>query len=169
MSADDEESADPFNDDENETGRVKLVVDDSEDVWWAYDMLRLEDLRTLSISTQPDPVYGGSGGVVHITVKPGRMNRDQDRNPSLLYFVPLGYQVPRYFESPRYDRGESSPYDVRNTLWWSPDVAIEGGRATLEWCNSDRPDFPYLIRIEGQDAHGRPFTLKKELPIAEEF
>lgn len=168
MSADDEESADPFADDDDESGRVKLVVDDTEDVWWAYDMLRLEDLRTLSVSTQPDPVYGGSGGVVHITVKPGRVNRDQDRSPSLLYFVPLGYQVPRYFESPRYDRGESAPYDARNTLWWSPDVAIEGGRATLEWCSSDSPDFPYLIRIEGLDADGRPFT-KKELLTPEEF
>ena len=165
----DDETANSFDDeDDNDSGRVKLIVDDTEEVWWAYDMLQLEDLRTLSISMQPDPVYGGSGGVVHITVKPGRLNRNQDRSPSLLYFVPLGYQVPRYFESPRYDLGESGPYDVRNTLWWSPDVAVESGRATVEWCNSDRPEPPYLIRIEGLDADGRPFT-KKELLTPEEF
>ena len=145
-------------DDDDDSGIVKLIVDDSEELWWSYDMLRLADLRTLSISTQPDPVYGGDGGVVHISMKPGYINRGDDRNPSLLYFVPLGYQTPRYFESPRYDRGESGPYDARNTVWWSPDVVIEGGRATIEFCNNDLQDFPYIIRIEGQTSDGRPFS-----------
>ena len=159
-----EESEDGFEEDEtSDSGRVKLIVGDTEEAWWGYDMLRLEDLRTLSISMQPDPVYGGSGGVVHITVKPGSLHRDQDRSPSLLYFVPLGYQVPRYFESPRYDRGETGPYDGRNTLWWAPDVALEGGRAIIEFCNGDNPDFPYLFRIEGQGADGRPFSIRRSV------
>ena len=145
-------------DDDDDSGRVKLIVDDTEEAWWAYEILRLEDLRTLSISTQPDPVYGGSGGVVHITVKPGSIRRDENRNPSLLYFVPLGYQVPRYFSSPRYDMGETGPLDSRNTIWWSPDLALEGGRATIEFCTSDQQDYPYLVRIEGLSADGRPFT-----------
>lgn len=143
---------------ENVSGLVKLIVEDMEEPWWSFDMLRLEDLRSLSISTQPDPVYGGDGGVVRISIKPGYTNRDIDRNPSLLYFVPLGYQTPHYFESPRYDQGESGPYDARNTIWWSPDVPVSGGRATIEFCNNDLQDFPYIIRIEGVAADGRPFS-----------
>ena len=143
---------------EEETGKVKLIVDDMEQDWWGFDMVHLGDLRSLSISMQPDPVYGGDGGVVHISVKPGGLKKSAARNPSLLYFVPLGYQEPRYFESPRYDRGDSMTYDARNTLWWFPDLAITGGRATLAFCNSDRPDFPYIIRIEGLSADGRPFS-----------
>ena len=159
MSSDDDLVSSGFeDDDDNDSGIVKLIVDDSEEPWWSFDMLRLEDLRSLSISTQPDPVYGGDGGVVHITMKPGYVNRREDRNPSLLYFVPLGYQTPRYFESPRYDQGESGPYDARNTLWWSPDVKLEGGRATVEFCNNDLQDYPYIIRIEGQTTDGRPFS-----------
>ena len=95
---------------------------------------------------------------MHIALKPGVLRRDADRNPSLLYFVPLGYQVPRYFTSPRYDLGESGPYDQRNTLWWSPDVKISGGSATISFCNSDQMDYPYIIRIEGISADGRPFS-----------
>lgn len=163
MLSDEEEDDDPFADENDDTGRVKLIVDDTEEAWWAYEMLQLEDLRTLSISTQPDPVFGGSGGVVRITVKPGAVRREENRNPSLLYFVPLGYQVPRYFESPRYDLGESGPYDARNTVWWSPDVAVEGGRATIEFCTGDLPDYPYLIRIEGLDSRGRPFSCHQVL------
>ncbi len=121
-------------------------------------MLRLEDLRSLSISTQPDPFYGGDGGVVHISVKPGGLSRSTNRDPSLLYFVPLGYQVPRYFESPRYDRGDYVLSDKRNTVWWSPDVRISGGRAAISFFNSDLTDFPYIVRIEGIGADGRPFS-----------
>ena len=148
----------PILEDENDSGSVKLIVDDMEEVWWAFDMVRLEDLRSLSISTQPDPVYGGDGGVVHIALKPGVSLRSAERNPSLLYFVPLGYQTPRYFTAPRYDLGEHGPYDQRNTIWWSPDVTISGGRAAISFCNSDQMDYPYIIRIEGISAGGRPFS-----------
>ena len=160
------EDAFSFEDEDNDSGKVKLIVDGSEDVWWGYDMLRLQDLRSLSISTSPDPVYGGEGGVVFITVKPGSMRQSIDRNPSLLYFVPLGYQVPRYFESPRYDRGEYMPYDARNTLWWAPDISLTGGRASIAFCNSDLMDYPYIIRIEGLSADGRPFSRHCILPNA---
>ena len=147
-----------FEDEDNESGRVKLIVDDSEEQWWGYDMLHLEDLRALSISTQPDPVFGGDGGAVHISIKPGSLRGTASRNPSLLYFVPLGYQVPRCFESPRYDQGEDLPYDDRNTLWWSSDLPVTGGRAPISFFNSDLMDYPYIIRVEGLTSDGRPFS-----------
>ena len=143
---------------DEDRGKVKLLVEGNEEAWWSYDRVRLEDLRTLSISTQADPIYGGDGGVVYITMKPGGIQRHYENDPSLLYFVPLGYQVPRFFESPRYDRGEDGGYDTRNTIFWAPEVLIDGGHATIEFCNSDRPDFPYVIRIEGMSADGRPFS-----------
>ena len=154
-----EGSGDSGEEDENERhGAVKLIVDGSVQPWWGYDMLRLEDIRSLSISTQTDPIYGGEGGVVWLSVKPGGLKRSEGRDPSLLYFVPLGYQTPRYFESPRYDRGDYRLSDKRNTLWWSPSVTIKEGRAPLSFWNSDRMDFPYIVRIEGLAADGRPFS-----------
>lgn len=147
-----------YEDDENESARVKLIVDDEEQAWWSYDMFRLENIRSLNISMQPDPIYGGEGGVVHITLKPGVSRPGLSRDPSLLYFVPLGYQVPRYFESPRYDRGEAGSYDHRNTVWWSPEVILDGGVGSFEFCNTDQMDYPYIIRIEGLSSDGRPFS-----------
>ncbi|MBR6055151.1 MAG: hypothetical protein IKP46_07425 [Bacteroidales bacterium] len=158
LTSDSEDSTDFGEDDENDSGKVKLIVDETEEEWWAFDMLRLEDLRTLSVSTHPDPVYGGDGGVVHITIKPGAMNQNLSRNPSILYFVPLGYQLPRYFEAPRYDQGEDMPYDQRNTLWWDPDVELAGGRAPLDFFNNDLSDYPYVVRIEGLTSDGHPFS-----------
>lgn len=147
--------------DEDAPGKVALIVDDSEQAWWGYDMVHLSDIRAISVSTLPDPVRGGDGGVVAISLKPGGARMSSERNPSLLYFVPLGHQVPRYFTAPRYDKGETGPFDKRNTIWWSPDVKIKGGRAEFSFCNSDQKDYPYIIRVEGISSDGRPFSLHK--------
>ncbi|MBO4595085.1 MAG: hypothetical protein J5632_00530 [Bacteroidales bacterium] len=146
---------------QDESGKVALIVDEDEQAWWGYDMIRLADIRAISVSTQPDPARGGEGGVVAISLKPGGARRSSERNPSLLYFVPLGYQVPRYFTSPRYDKGETGPADKRNTVWWSPDVKVSGGHAEFSFCNSDLKDYPYIVRIEGLTADGKPFSVHK--------
>ena len=156
----DDDSEDSMNiiDDDNDSGKVKLIVEDAEQEWWSYDMLRLEDLRALSISTRPDPIYGGDGGVVHISIKPGGLRRDEEHSPSLLYFVPLGYQVPRYFEPSRSEKTYNGQEEVRNTIWWAPDVAIDGGQAKIEFSGGDPAESPYIVRIEGLSADGRPFS-----------
>ena len=118
-------------------------------------MLRLGDLRSLSVSTHPDPVYGGEGGVVYITVKPGGMRRSTERNPSLLYFIPLGYQQPRLFEPLL---GDGALYTTRNTIWWSPLVEIREGCAEISFPGGAPADVPYTVRIEGISADGRPFS-----------
>lgn len=147
-------------DDMEKPGAVKLIVDETEEAWWGYDMIHMGDLKSISISTMPDPRFGGSGGVVAISLKPGAGPVRAERDPSLLYFVPLGHQVPRYFDSPRYDRGEQANpgSDKRNTVWWSPSVAIKSGYAGVTFCNTDRQDYPYIVRIEGVTSSGIPFS-----------
>ena len=150
----------PDFDDEDKAGKVKLIVDDSEEAWWSFDMLRLEDLRSLNISTRPDPFYGGDGGVVHITLKPIGIRRSVSRNPSLLYFVPLGYQKPRCFEPVKTYFGQIVR---RNTLLWSPEVKITGGRAPIKLPQASEAETPCVIRIEGLSADGRPFSCHQVL------
>lgn len=154
------EDSDSFGsfDDEDKSGKVKLIVEDMEEVWWAYDMVRLGDLRSLSVSVQPDPFYGGDGGVVRISVKPGGDRHGAQRNPSLLYFVPLGYQPPRCFEQPRSEPEGFGPQLLRNTLWWSPEVQITGGQASVSFDCGEETDSPLVVRIEGFASDGRPFS-----------
>lgn len=142
---------------ETESGVVKLIVDGAEQAWWGYDMLHMEDISSISISTLPDPVYGGEGGVVAISLKPD-IQSARERDPSLLYFVPLGHQTPRHFYSPRYDHDEISVSDKRNTVWWSPSVSITGGHASIPFFNTDSSAFPLTVRIEGITASGIPFS-----------
>ena len=157
--SDDDPDDEMFGDgDDDRAGRVKLIVEDTEQAWWSYDMLRLGDLRSLSVSTRPDPVYGGDGGVVHITVKPGGMRTSQERNPSLLYFMPLGYQRPRGFEPAGSDLSYVGPAPERNTILWSPDVTIHDGRGVIDLGGGKPEDYPCVVRIEGLTASGRPFS-----------
>lgn len=143
---------------DNDSGAVSLIVDDSRQEWWAYDMIHMEDIANISISSEPDPIYGGEGGVVMIKLRSGVSMSSTQRDPSLLYFVPLGYQIPRYFSSPRYDRGDKGAFDKRNTIYWSPSVQIRNGSATISFCNTDQMDYPYIVRIEGRTVSGHYFS-----------
>ena len=144
--------------------KVSLIVDGNEEPWYVYENVYLEDIAAISITTQPDLLYGGVGGSVNLKLKRGVDISRNDAKPSLLLFVPLGYQVPRYFYSPRYDRGESqSEFDHRNTVYWNPCVKVARGLASIEFCDTDQMDYPYIVRIEGVDSKGRPFSLHTEI------
>lgn len=150
-----------FEEFDDEDGAVKLVVDETEQPWWGYDMIQMSDIEAISISTLPDPIYGGDGGCVSIKMKSGvNLERAGATRPSLLYFMPLGYQEPDAFYSPRYDKGgiAEGEFDHRNTIHWAPNVAVKSGLAVIPFCNTDQMDYPYYVRIEGFTSDGRPFS-----------
>lgn len=142
------------------SGAVKLVVDDSEQPWWMFESVYLEDIAAVSVSTSPDFLYSSPGGLVAVKMKSGAvLERQVDRKPSLLYFVPLGYQTPQYFYSPRYDRGDtSSEFDHRNTIFWAPAVKVQRGLASFEFCDTDQMDYPYIVNMEGRTSQGLYFS-----------
>jgi len=146
-------------------GNVKLVVDGVAQEWWMFEDALVEDITSLSVSKMPDTFYQAPGGVVSIKLRSGaRIERRSDTQPSLAYFVPLGYQAPTKFYSPRYDRGDvSEEFDHRNTIYWNPSVRFTGGKAQLRFCNTDQMDLPYIVRIEGMTLDGRPFSRHQEI------
>jgi hypothetical protein len=139
---------------------VKLIVDDVVEEWWMFDHLRLEDIEQMEISNNADPFYKADGGYVAIKLKSGRtIGSTRETKPSRLYFVPLGYQRPHAFYAPRYDKGDTSDeFDHRNTVWWQASATTQGGRAQIEFCNTDQQDFPYYVQINGLARDGRPFS-----------
>lgn len=142
----------------SEKGKVKLIEEGVETEWWSYESLNLSDIGYLNISTDSDPAYNADGGVVAIKVRPG-VNLDKGVNESVLCFIPLGYQKPSAFYSPRYDRGDSHEvYDHRNTIYWSPEIKFTDGRAEMEFCDTDQQDYPYYVRVEGITDDGVPFS-----------
>lgn len=140
--------------------KVALIVDDTEQEWWMFESLKMDDIAKLEISKSPNTLYNSIGGHVSIKLKAGvNFAKDADRKPSVIYFLPLGYQIPDKFYSPRYDNGDKGEgFDHRNTIYWNPCVELKGGKAKVEFCNTDQMDFPYIVRIEGITDAGKPFS-----------
>jgi len=145
---------------------VKLIVDGMEQTWDMFDDLKMEDLEKIEISNDPSTFYNAMGGYISIKIKSGvnLKSKSTETEPSMQYFVPMGYQVADYFYSPRYDRGDTfDEFDHRHTIYWNPEVRVSGGRAAIDFCNTDQLDYPYFVRIEGRTDDGRWFTLHQTI------
>lgn len=140
--------------------KVALIVDDTEQEWWMFESLKMDDIAKMEISKSPSTLYNSIGGHVSIKLKAGvNFAKEADRKPSVIYFLPLGYQIPQKFYSPRYDKGDTEEgFDHRNTVYWNPDIRLKNGRAAVDFCNTDQVDFPYIVRIEGMTDAGTPFS-----------
>jgi len=150
----------------NESYTVKLIVDGMEQTWDMFDDMKLEDIEKIEISNDPSTFWNSMGGYVSIKIKSGVNIKASagETEPSIQYFVPLGYQVADYFYSPRYDRGDTSDeFDHRHTIYWNPRVNVTAGKASVDFCNTDQLDYPYFVRIEGCTKEGRWFTLHQTI------
>lgn len=156
----------PRNEEANESYPVKLIVDGMEQTWDMFDDMKLEEIEKIEISSDPSTFWNSMGGYVSIKIKAGVNVKasSKETEPSIQYFVPLGYQVADYFYSPRYDRGDTSEeFDHRHTIYWNPQVDVRNGRASVDFCNTDQLDYPYVVRIEGRTGDGRWFTLHQTI------
>lgn len=141
-------------------GTVKLIVDDTEEEWWMFDDLKLEDIDKITISSHPNTYYNANGGIVSIKLVSGKtLSKVSKKDPTLTYFVPLGYQKPSRFYNPRYDKGDVyEGFDKRSTICWHSAVNTEGGKAGVFFSNTDQMDYPYIVHIEGRTKDGRWFS-----------
>ena len=89
-------------------------------------------------------------------VEGGRVS-SLDKQTNAIVIRPLGYQLPKEFYNPVYDRRRSYTVpDRRNTVYWNPSVRIDADKAaTLHLMTEDRADGPYFLRIEGRTSDGR--------------
>lgn len=139
---------------------VQLVVNGSLAAWEAFADISLSELKSITISTQPDVLYRAKQGVVAIQLDDGASVSQLGKDDiSLVYFTPLGYQAPQQFYSPRYDRGEyNGDPDRRNTILWNPSVKVRNGHAEITFCTTDEESWPYSVQVEGMTDGGVPFS-----------
>ena len=107
---------------------------------------------------------GGANGVVSITTRRGidvvreaeRIRESKVLNRVL--YIPLGYQKPVEFYSPKYETLEakqSTIPDYRTTIFWKPDIVVsDTTAASFEFYTSDFPT-TYSVVIEGLTDEGK--------------
>ncbi len=76
---------------------------------------------------------------------------------------PVGSFVPPAYETQQMK--ESRVPDLRNTLYWNPEVlADKDGKAVVEFWSSDYIS-DYVIRIEGVAPDGKPYSVSKNIRV----
>lgn len=145
--------------------RVKLVVNGVVSSWFPFEDILVENIESISYSTDPDLILNAPDGVVYVNLHYGAQVKSlSDYEPSFLIFMPLGYQQPRAFYSPKYTPQEYLDDPAhQNTLYWNPSLTVVDGKVKC--------DFPVLpeyvsscpFRLEGMTADGTPFSLSGRL------
>ena len=99
----------------------------------------------------------GNNGVIVIYSKNGKWHSPRP-SFNIKHVMPLGYQSPVEFYSPKYDTPkslENSIPDLRTTIYWKPDVVTDDeGKAVLDFYTADDPS-TYTVIIEGVSEDGK--------------
>ena len=137
-------------------GNIVLCVDGMPMSWDLGETILISDVEKLSISLRDsDSFLLHADGVVLVELSgPTRRSLEDQGNTSV--HVPLGWQTPRDFYHPRYDRTHAWVPDQRNTIYWNPSLGLQGGgNNVFTFYTDDQNDGPYYLRVEGRTADGR--------------
>ena len=129
------------------------------------DNININDIGQIDVLTSITNLSGFSSsqtsssenGVIVIYTKRSELSTSL---PSLNIkpIIPLGYQLPIEFYSPKYDMPEKiddSKPDLRTTIYWKPNVFTDdAGNAKLDFYTSDDPS-TYSVIIEGVSDDGK--------------
>ena len=140
---------------------VALFVDGIRTSGQTAAMIPMSDVDRLSVTTHlsSDAFLARSyGGLILVQLRNGAdSGRSIQQQSNTIVVTPLGWQRPRAFYNPVYDkRQDLSVPDRRNTIYWNPSVRLKAGETvTLPLMTEDRADGPYYLRIEGRTSDGR--------------
>ena len=128
-----------------------------------------EDIQQIDVIKPPysliyDPMT--TGGVIAITTKRGGKEYNARWSPTnLKHIMPLGFQLPVEFYSPRYelsvDKEKTEP-DLRTTIHWQPRLEVKNGKAEIEFYTADGP-VDYSVVIEGVGEDGSLLRVEKKI------
>ena len=141
--------------------------------WMEIDGLMMDDIEAVvylrGIDAAPFTMggrgYGTSANVSAVLIKTKPIHRSLWH---MSYGKPLGWQIPKYFYSPRYDvnTGYIPPQgtDKRSTLYWNPRLKADAdGKVKFEFFQSDLPQDNYTITLEGVTADGKLVSKQETL------
>jgi hypothetical protein len=115
------------------------------------------------------PLYGmrGANGVINIITKQQIRRDPVELTANTVYTVLNGFDVPRVFYSPKYDKQfqETFTPDFRSTIFWKPDIRFEkGDEVRIDFYNADEAGTIKIV-VEGVSEEGIPVSGKAEYTV----
>jgi len=141
---------------------MPYTAGDGESVEDILNMLDINDIAKIDVlkDISNTAIYGsrGGNGVIVVYTKKGEINTASRPSFNIKQVMPLGYQLPVEFYSPKYDTQASisdPKPDFRTTIYWNPNVITdENGNAKLDFYTADDPA-TYSVIIEGINDEGK--------------
>jgi hypothetical protein len=94
----------------------------------------------------------GSYTAIILTTWPPGYNPYEKKMTNIRNVIPLGYQIPVEFYSPKYDTPDmrnSPKADLRSTIYWKPNLLLNRNKSTpVEFYTADSPT-TYSVVVEG--------------------
>lgn len=151
---------------------VLFIIDDYtyEDFFDMIDNFEVTSIDNMFVIKDHNAMLGyypGRNGAVVITTKGGFVQKNT-RSLNIDRIIPLGYQQPAEFYSPKYetsDEIESPEPDYRTTIYWKPNVNFSPeGEAVIEFYSADRAS-TYQIIGEGVTGFGQIIHFTQDIDI----
>jgi hypothetical protein len=142
-----------------ETLYAALIIDDIIINDYDVDMIDPSNIERIAIlkGAQATVLGGdGAGGAVVITTKKGSAATYDTPKYNIKKVMPLGYQKPVEFYSPRYETPEqrdNGKPDLRTTIYWNPNVSISSGEGIFDFFTADA-SATYSVVIQGVTSDG---------------
>lgn len=154
-----------------QTTGLPLVLVNGAPIYWEVDDPRkplsgidinMNDVESIDVfKGVGSAVFGmqGANGVISITIKNGSSGEYKDHvKTNTVSVIPLGYQKPVEFYTPKYDTPElkyNGNPDYRTTIYWKPDIVVpDKGQFSFEFYTADFPT-TYSVVIEGITSDGK--------------
>jgi hypothetical protein len=151
------------------TGRTNSTIGtDLENLAQRYPF---QDVKSIDfIQPQNSLVFSShaanNGGLLYVTLKSSKDYKEG--NLFLHIYRPLGYQKTVEFYSPKYQyQGDNASSDKRSTIYWSPSVKLEDGRAAVEFYTSDLVNTTYTVNCEGLTPAGTVISQSATITVTE--
>ena len=148
-----------------------LMIDpsESEQALQLINTLRMEDIHQIDVIKGAQAIgfhTKATGGLIAITTKSGNTsNNAKHIATNIKSLVPLGFQKPTSFYSPRYEamtEKENSLSDYRTTIHWDPRLKVKKGKANIVFFATDK-DMDYSIVIEGIGENGSLLRIEERI------
>ena len=139
------------------------------DVGFISSMLASEVLF-VDVFKGPDAaIFGsrGANGVIAVYPRTGTSNENAQREPGIINYTMEGFYKAREFYAPNYSKKkeEHEKPDYRTTIYWSPQIILDGKKSQEEsFFTADNPG-DYLIIVEGISADGRCIYQSKKITV----
>ncbi|MEN0056040.1 MAG: hypothetical protein AAGC65_20350 [Mucilaginibacter sp.] len=87
------------------------------------------------------------------------------KTPGVYIYKPIAFAAQKEFYSPKYTiKTDRSLLDTQSTIYWSPNIITDKGRAQFSFYTADKPS-NYTLLMDGTDMNGNVIGIRQKIEV----